>query len=605
MAKLVPNKGGLVSLFTGDNTLSGLAEDLTKFGPAMARYSKSISGVDPESVTKTSTAVKSLIELAKIVPNKGGLVSLFTGDNTLSGLAEDLTKFGPAMAKYSKSVEEVNTVAINNSINACKKILELQALIPDSNSNMASFANAIKDLGSGYNKYYDKIEEVESASVYASISCIKSIVNLFKDMGGINYESIQAFVTGVETVGKTSVDKFISAFTTAGPSVEAGINSFLNTVITTIQTHTPKMNMAGQKIVDSLCAGISSKLSNVKDAISTLMIGAFTNINSYSSLFISGGINIVTSIINGIDSQRNRVINSITTMLTSSIIKTQSYYNDFVHAGEYLLNGFLIGVNKKIDSAVTSVRAMTTRMANVMSSNIGPFMNAGRNLIAYFNNGIISMANTSWRHCLDIAYGCANHLGASYWQSYQNGAYMIQGFCRGIYDQTYEAAAAARSVANAANNAFRAALEIHSPSRVMMEAGKYFDLGFVKGLKDSTKTVVTETEGLGITIIDAIKATLANIPTILDEDMEFNPVITPVLDLDNIKNVPLDFSTTFSNDRAVEISRLNNLLTSTPKETPNVTNVYQNFEQNNYSPKALSAVEIYRNTKNQFSRLKK
>lgn len=604
MAKLVPNKGGLVSLFTGDNTLSGLAEDLTKFGPAMGRYSKSIASVDPESVTKTSTAVKSLIELSKIVPNKGGLVSLFTGDNTLSGLAEDLAKFGPAMAKYSKSVEDVSTVAVNNSVNACKKLLELQALIPDDN-NMSSFSKAIKDLGSGYSKYYDKIEEVESASVYASISCIKSIINLFKDMSGINYESIQAFVTGVETMGKTSVNKFISAFTTAGPSVEAGINSFFNTVTTTIQSHTPKINMAGQKIVDALCIGIRSKLSSVNNAISTLMIGAFTNINSYSSLFISGGVNIVTSIINGINGQRNKVINAITTLLTSSVIKMQSYYNNFVHAGEYLLNGFLIGVNKKIDSAVTSVRAMTTRMANVMSSNTGPFINAGRTLIANFNNGIISMATNSWVHCLNIARGCVNHLAASYWQAYQNGAYMIQGFCQGIYDQAYQAAAAARYVASVANNSFRAALQIHSPSRVMMEAGKYFDLGFVKGLKDSTKTVVSETEGLGFTIIDAIKATLANIPSILDEDMEFNPVITPVLDLDNIKNVPLDFSTTFSNDRAVEISRLNNLLTSTPKETANVTNVYQNFEQNNYSPKALSAVEIYRNTKNQFSRLKK
>ncbi len=48
---------------------------------------------------------------------------------------------------------------------------------------------------------------------------------------------------------------------------------------------------------------------------------------------------------------------------------------------------------------------------------------------------------------------------------------------------------AARAVANAAASAARAALDIHSPSRVMEEAGGYFGEGFSIGIEDSALAV--------------------------------------------------------------------------------------------------------------------
>ena len=58
------------------------------------------------------------------------------------------------------------------------------------------------------------------------------------------------------------------------------------------------------------------------------------------------------------------------------------------------------------------------------------------------------------------------------------------------------------------------------------------------------------------------------------------------------QNQAMTISARFSRDANAEIQNGVN--------TPTKSNVYQ-FTQNNYSPKALSRVEIYRQTNNQFS----
>ena len=85
--------------------------------------------------------------------------------------------------------------------------------------------------------------------------------------------------------------------------------------------------------------------------------------------------------------------------------------------------------------------------------------------------------------------------------------------------------------------------------------------------------------------------------------MDTTPVIRPVLDLSDVRSQAGTIGALLNRQQAMSISAGMN--------TPLVTN--QNgdaqpasfsFTQNNYSPKALSSIDIYRQTKNQFSALK-
>lgn len=78
MATTIPNTGGIVSWFTGNNNMDDFANQLVPFGRAMKDFSDAVRGVDPDSIVNSATAGKSLVELANTVPNTGGVVSWFT-----------------------------------------------------------------------------------------------------------------------------------------------------------------------------------------------------------------------------------------------------------------------------------------------------------------------------------------------------------------------------------------------------------------------------------------------------------------------------------------------------------------------------------------------
>ena len=89
--------------------------------------------------------------------------------------------------------------------------------------------------------------------------------------------------------------------------------------------------------------------------------------------------------------------------------------------------------------------------------------------------------------------------------------------------------------------------------------------------------------------------------------IEIQPTIRPVLDLSNVYKGVGKLTALTSRTQAMKISAGMNRESGGTNQNGNdktsVSNNY-NFTQNNYSPKSLSRIDIYRQTKNQFAALK-
>jgi hypothetical protein len=79
-------------------------------------------------------------------------------------------------------------------------------------------------------------------------------------------------------------------------------------------------------------------------------------------------------------------------------------------------------------------------------------------------------------------------------------------------------------------------LGINSPSKVFMEIGKYTSEGFAIGLDKYAHMASNSAGELANNVIKSVKDPLSNISKILDEDINANPTIRPVMDLSNIEN---------------------------------------------------------------------
>lgn len=189
------------------------------------------------------------------------------------------------------------------------------------------------------------------------------------------------------------------------------------------------------------------------------------------------------------------------------------------------------------------------------------------------------------------------------------GANMIEGILQGMNGNVSSLASAAKKAANVALTAMNLVLGIHSPSREGMKIGRYFNEGIAVGLIDYSDAVVNSVDTVSQKALNTMKQSIAMISSAVDENMDAQPTIRPILDLSDLRANAGKIDSVFSRNRALSIS--SSMAQKGEVEgdlegasTSRAGNSFI-FTQNNYSPKALSRVDIYRQTKNQFSALER
>ena len=151
----------------------------------------------------------------------------------------------------------------------------------------------------------------------------------------------------------------------------------------------------------------------------------------------------------------------------------------------------------------------------------------------------------------------------------QVGIDFLLGFSNSINDGWSIAGQAAANLATNTLKKFREGLDEHSPSKKTYEAGDFFVAGFRNAIVDKTKNAVKAIKSLAADSIGALNSELSN-------------------DI----NVP-EISAT-----ANTLKKAGSCTGATTETGAEQRTIIQNFYQTNNSPKSLSRLEIYRNTKN-------
>jgi tape measure domain-containing protein len=160
-------------------------------------------------------------------------------------------------------------------------------------------------------------------------------------------------------------------------------------------------------------------------------------------------------------------------------------------------------------------------------------------------------------------------------------------------------------------NAIKKSLGIKSPSTEFAEIGRDSMEGLAKGFSDSTTIVADAVDSAAKDALTAMRQSMKGLSDGLAEHIDPNPVITPILDLTQVRSqaqelsgltntVPITASASYGHATSISASTPTTQGEDVP--VPGVTSV--KFEQNNYSPESLSDIEIYRQTKNQLSQLR-
>ena len=196
---------------------------------------------------------------------------------------------------------------------------------------------------------------------------------------------------------------------------------------------------------------------------------------------------------------------------------------------------------------------------------------------------------------------------------YQAAVDSAAGLVKGLQAQQKNIEKQMDKLADAMVRAIKKKLGIKSPSREFMKVGNWSAQGVAEGLQKS-KEPIEAAEKVGMNAIDAMRKTITGLSDSVSMELDTNPHIRPVLDLSNVeKNAarinrilttnPLKVDGAYSAATLAKLehqANLNALADLANAQAQPVGNDVS-FVQNNYSPKALSNAEIYRNTNNQLS----
>ena len=347
------------------------------------------------------------------------------------------------------------------------------------------------------------------------------------------------------------------------PLLVDGVFVLLDALLKTVVEFTPSIVSSVLTILVQILEGIALALPSIIQAGVDIIVAFIQGVASASVQLVDAAFQAMITFINGLaESIRTNspilieaINNLMTAVIEAAILVITNSIENFKKIGSKIMNsGFIQGIKDKFEDAKTAIKDMVVGMVDAIKNKTSDFKDAAGEV--------------------------------------------VNGFVQGIKDKFSDAVQVASDLGSVILNSAKKALGIESPSKEFAELGRWSDLGLVQGLKKYSYLVYGAATDVADGTVSAMRSSFNGISSVIDDSMDLNPVITPILDLTNVTNGAKEISSMFAN-RQLAVSGDVGQNGGDGKTGAN----YQ-FVQNNYSPKALSRAEIYRNTRNQFAKLK-
>lgn len=374
----VPNSGGMASWFAGENSLTQFAEELAKFGPKLKAYATSVSGLDANVVINSANAAKALAEMANNLPNAGGLAGFFAGENNLSYFAEELAKFGPKLKAYATSVSGLDANVVINSANAAKALSALAENLPNSgglvswftgDNNIGDFGKDLVTFGQCMSDYYNSLARIDFSVLNYATTQFSKLVDLAESMAGVDYTGFLNFSSTLGQVGSSGVEAFINAFEDSTVTAETAGRNLAKTVVNTIKNYLRDNSSSVQNQAKTMVRSMTNAMSDtftvqtprvqasVQLLLHTVMQSADNQLQIFARVFNTGGQNLMNSLANGISVNRYTAGSALTIVMNSLVLTANEYSDNFYTVGANMMFGLARGIRRNQSSAINAAAA--------------------------------------------------------------------------------------------------------------------------------------------------------------------------------------------------------------------------------------------------------
>ena len=408
MTTYIPNSGGVVSWFAGENSVSKFGTDLASLGKGMKDFSDKIAGVNPETLTAAAGAAKALAEMTSYIPNEGGLIAWFTGDNSVATFASNLPTLGDGLKDFSDSVDGISPDNITAAANAAKTLAQMASTTPDNSDKIVTFGENLEDFGEDLKDYFDDVSGItsdqiatsnkaiesvktstsglDSGSIRRASSAIDEMVSALKKISKVDASTADGFRAAIKKLGETNVTALVTTFKDAAPKMKNAGDDLMRKFLDAIKNQHSKMKSGGKEAIDKFADGIESQKKTVKNACTEVVSKAVDAIDNYKDDFKSAGKDLGSGLVNGINAKKTAVYQAAYALGQKAVQgekdgqKSNSPSKLTTLAGKWLGEGLIVGMElmgKKVYNAGADLGGTVTGSISSAVSRIADMVDSG------------------------------------------------------------------------------------------------------------------------------------------------------------------------------------------------------------------------------------
>ena len=367
--------------------------------------------------------------------------------------------------------------------------------------------------------------------------------------------------------------------------------------------------------IGAFAIGLADQETQMTAALTTLFNTVLVALNTVLPALVTFLSQLITACINILLTKIPEIVIGLNALLLAIIVAFTEFMPVIEKAATDLIVAFIDGMSTSYDRINTAGANFIIKLMEGIGREANRMADAAMKTIIKFVNGLTTAINTNGpaldtavKKLIDAIITEAGRL-TGLDNILKIGRDIVDGIAAGINNAISAVTGAITGTINAIAQAARDAGLIKSPSRLMMPIGNFLVRGLAVGI-DNAATIATKSASNVITAAysamqlanDAANNILLGVA---------DPVIKPVVDLDAVTAGAQAISSLMANAASVQVSsdvsaRMGDQTRTNPTtpETNTTGNPPIVFEQNNYSPKALDRLEIYRNTRNQLQLLK-
>ena len=545
----------LTSWFTGGSSLADFGSEIAAFGPYLAQFAASVSGIDGKSVKAAASAAKALAEMTATIPNEGGVVGWFAGENSIAKFASELPILGLGLMMFSSSVSGIDVKSIKAAAKAGKALTDMTATIPNEGgvvgwfageNSVAKYGTELPTLGKGLSDFSDSVKDINPDNIKTASEAGKALTDMTNTIpkeGGL-----KAWFSG-----KSGVSKFAEQLPTLGKGLSDFSDSVkdVNPEKITAASKSGKALAEMSKVSPENTTKIKSFGENIVDFGSKVKkyFNAVKDVSAESINTASNAIQSISKISSSIKSDKiksaSNAISSMTKSMKMAMTVNEGSTDGIVESISRLGNS---NVNKLLESYKDSYPKMTK---------------AGQTMVIKFVQGLKDTDNKVSVAAEALAEKVKTGISTAKTSMKSVGQDLGDGLVKGINSKKQAVYDAGFGLGQKAVKGEKDGQKSNSPSKLTIQAGKWFGEGLVIGINKMGSDVYSAGYGIGNTAVKSMSNALSKVNDVMNIDADVQPTIRPVVDLSDVKTGVKAIDGMFGNGASIELmSNINSIKTS-------------------------------------------